>query len=426
MRLGFVALALGFAGAFIACGPGLGFPPDTVTIKGRLVSGGLGVPAAPFWAADRAQPVRAAAIGDATASSLRLTDASGRFFVYGFGATYDLTVARPDDPDDLIVVRGLTRRDPVIDLPLRGSLPIQSAHLDVAWSVAPPAGTKVAYFLDGAVSGDVRFDGLTQVDEDPTHGLTATWHGGASTAANLNAVVYTVDAAGNPTGYVEAAYAYVILVSGRPLAIALQTTPVSGSPATVSTTTASTDWVVDALAVDLDHGNRSTPYRLFDLEPASLPTTVSLPDIAANRMVARGDAHRGGATSHGVTTGVAFPDQTLPLVVDFPAPSTVSAPSDLATDVDPSTPFTFAGDGVSEVLFTPATGKGPRVRIVTTEKTVTLGMLPDTSLFVSGASYTWTVRRWPYVPTTDAFVDAFVELGATASATTAPRSFTLK
>ncbi|MEO8798998.1 MAG: hypothetical protein ABI551_14005, partial [Polyangiaceae bacterium] len=83
------------------------------------------------------------------------------------------------------------------------------------------------------------------------------------------------------------------------------------------------------------------------------------------------------------------------------------------------------GDGVNEVLFTPA-GKGPRVRIVTTEKTVTLGMLPDTSIFVPGASYTWTVRRWPYVPTTDAFVDANVELGATASATAAPRSFTLK
>ncbi|MEO8797067.1 MAG: hypothetical protein ABI551_04210, partial [Polyangiaceae bacterium] len=383
MRLGLVALALASASAFIACGSGIAFAPDTITINGRVVSGGLAVPSAPFWAADRAQPVRAAALGDATASFLMLTDASGHFYIYGFGATYDLTIARPNDRNDLTVIRGLTRRNPVIDLPLRGSLPLHSAHLDVAWSVAPAAGTKVAYFLDGALRGDVRFDSLEQVDDDPAHGLTATWHGGGSTAANLNALVYTVDASGKPTGYVAAAYAYVVLVSGRPLAIGLQTTSMNSSPATVSTTTASAEWVVDSLTVAVDHGNCSTAYPFFEVEPASLPATISLPDLNGNRVVGRGDAHRGGETSHGVTTGVAFPDQTLPLVIDFPAPATLSAPSDLAT-VDPATPFTFAGDGVNEVLFTPA-GKGPRVRIVTTEKTVTLGMLPDTSIFVPGA-----------------------------------------
>ena len=99
MRLGFVVVsALAGASTIVACS-GFSLPPDLVTIHGTLAVDGLPVAGAPFWPTDRAQPVIGAQMGGPLPkSSPRQTDSAGRFFIYGFGPTYDVTFAQPNDP----------------------------------------------------------------------------------------------------------------------------------------------------------------------------------------------------------------------------------------------------------------------------------------------------------------------------------------
>ncbi|HEX7663511.1 MAG TPA: hypothetical protein VF407_03330 [Polyangiaceae bacterium] len=425
MRVAPFGLGLLCASALFACGSGLAFAPDTVTIHGSLVAtNGLPVPKASYWPADGAQPIRGAQLGAPLPPGSFQTDAVGRFFLYGFGASYDLTFAQPSDRTDLTMVRGITRRDPVVELPTIGPTPTQSCHVDVAWGGDLPAGAKVAWFLDSAGTASVRFDSLVQVDDDLAHGLTATWHGSQATTANLNGLVYLADASGKPTSFVGNGYSYVYLKNASSAFVGLQLQTIDSSPATL-TTTMPDGFALDAVNVSADHGFRSTTFAPFTIDAASLPASFTVPDFVSNRYVTSVDAHHAGELSHGVSFGTSYANQTFAIAVDLPAAPALSTPADGATDVDATTPFTFTGDGVTEVIFTPV-GDGPKVRIVTTEKTVDLGMLPDVSAFVSGARFTWTVRRWPFIPTVDAFVDPNVDLRATSSATSAPRTFTWK
>jgi hypothetical protein len=149
--------------------------------------------------------------------------------------------------------------------------------------------------------------------------------------------------------------------------------------------------------------------------------------LGGNRLLVRGVAHNGGATSYAFAApAVATPNQTNDVKLQFPEPSQLTAPKDGATDVDSSTTFSWSGDGLNEISFSSMTPNTPSLTVITHEPSLTLSSLPPVAAaqFPKGVTATWSSRRYPDIPFTDTLEAAGFDVSTFRSATSAPQTFT--
>jgi hypothetical protein len=429
------ALACSFALAAVApaCGGGTPVtPPDVVTVRGQVMQGSVPSAGAVLFATNNSGV--AVALGDASlfpAPAPIVADGTGHFVVGGFGSSYDLVIFPTSDPRNATIVQNLTRRDPTIALPLPENTPVHACHVTTTWPVQPPAGSSIAYFLQGQTYAGVKLLSVTPVDDNLADGLTATWRGSFSTTANVVALVFMKDPkSGLPTSYVGYATTYAWLIDQResPFVVSLQTITTSQmtlnlqAPAGYSVETA--DVAMDLVSPDLTA--EGTPVDLAHFDAPNGTLTVSVPDLPFNRLLARGTATNGASVSMASVIDSASTTKTPNLALTFSASSDLGGPADGATAVDSTTAFSWSGAGVNEILFSSSDAGAPSFRVVTTTQSLTLGQFQGLSnaAIPAGSHYTWSARRWPDFSTVDAFEDPNVDLPNANSALSAPRSFT--
>ncbi|MEO8876380.1 MAG: hypothetical protein ABI461_12395, partial [Polyangiaceae bacterium] len=204
MRRFVLAVSVIITAGAAACGnPVASNPPDLITVKGYVVQDTVPLVGAAVYLTDHFHI--GVGVGDASpfpAVPATYTDGAGRFYVFGVGSSYDLAVTAPGNPNDITIVQNLTRRDPTISLTTPKDVGVRSCRVATTFTTALPAGTTIAYFLQGPTYPGVQLLGLAPADANPSDGLTATWRGSVSTTANLWALAYMRDAStGLPTSY---------------------------------------------------------------------------------------------------------------------------------------------------------------------------------------------------------------------------------
>jgi hypothetical protein len=410
-------------------------PPDLVTINGQVVQGTVPATAAVIYATDHSEI--AAAFADASLyppPSPIIADGTGHFSVFGFGSSYDLVAFPTIASHDATVVQNLTRRDPLITLPLPQNTPVHTCHVAPIWTTTPPADATIAYFLQPPVYPGVELVSVVPVSSNPADGLTATWRGSFSTTVNVWAVVFTKDAkTGLPSSYGGFATAYTWLIDAREASItfSLQTNMTSSVTLNFQ---APSGYSVETADLAIDFGVGSTSFDLAHFDTPTGTVSVDVPDLPANRLLARGTAKNGGETSSAVAVTGAFLNTVSSATLTFPSATSLVSPNDGA-NVDMSTNFSWSGSGVNEIIFTSTDPGAPQLRVITAAQAMTLGQFQalTNAQIPPGAHYSWMAQNWPNFPTTDAFEtgvvssadqDAGVDPTTANNSESAPRSLT--
>jgi len=132
-------------------------------------------------------------------------DAEGRFAVSSVPVPYDLTAVAADGSAATIYV-GLTRKDPLISVPVDGGSPPVIHRATVTGSLAGglalplPARHQIVVAL--VAPKDARA-GITHstLGLDGKYSLAVSWQGEANLSGTLHALEWLVDAKGNPVSY---------------------------------------------------------------------------------------------------------------------------------------------------------------------------------------------------------------------------------
>ncbi|MEO8877276.1 MAG: hypothetical protein ABI461_16905, partial [Polyangiaceae bacterium] len=290
------------------------------------------------------------------------------------------------------------------------------------------AGTTIAYFLQGLTYPGVQLLGLAPSDANPSDGLIATWRGSVSTTANLWALAYMRDAStGVPTSYIGFATSYAFLIDQRDATFAISLQAIATSSMSLNFQPPD-GYSVENADVAIDVGPGSTPAPIAHLTSPTGTVTFPVPDMPSNRLLATSTATRGADSSRASMTAVAYPNGSADVTFAFPATTQLGSPNDGATDVDSTTPFSWNGSGVSELLFSSAAPNAPTIRVVTDEQSFTLEQFPALSItpLPANAHYTWSARHWPDFAATDAFEAAGIDLVTANVATSGAHGFTMK
>ena len=413
----------GGALAVVACGSPFGpTPPDLVTIRGQVTAGGVGVPNAIVYGFDESG---AEAGVDSGKPFSQLTDGTGHFAYYGFGKNYDLLVSPPGAPNDFRLVRGLSRRDPQIQLPLPEDAPVHTTTISPTWSPMPPDGSKITYFLTGPTYPGIQLVGVMQPGSDPNGPLVTTWRGGESTTVNLWALVYTTDANGVAQSWLGYGSAFTYLLDHRLQAFTIAYQNATTSPATLDIH-APDGFTVNDANLSFDFGYLTTRTTFFELPSPQGTQTFTVPDAPFLRLIPEANATNGGASARAFAIASVTQNQTSAMTIDLPEPPALVSPDDGAT-VAASSTFSVQSSETQEISFTPADSNAPTIRVITTEGSVTLDQVAAWSglTLPAGAKYSWQSKRWRDFPTTDAFEGPGVDLPLASFATSAPRTFTI-
>ncbi len=393
---------------------------------GQVEQGTVPAAGAVVYATDHSEI--AAAFADASlypAPSPNIADGTGHFSVGGFGSSYDLVVFPTSASHDATVVQNLTRRDPLITLPLPPNTPLHTCHVAPTWTTPPPDGASVAYVLQPPTYPGVELVSITPVSANLADGVTATWRGSFSTTVNVWAVVFMKDAkTGLPSSYGGFATTYTWLIDQREASITLSLQTNVSSSVTLSFQ-APSGYSVETADLAIDFGAGSTPFDLAHFDSPNRTLSVDVPDLPANRLLARGSATNAGNTSSAVTISGAYLNTVSNATLAFPSAANLVSPNDGVT-VDMSTNFSWSSSGVNEIIFTPIDVGAPALRIVTTAQSITLGQFQAlaNAAIPAGSHYSWMVRNWPDFTSTDAFEGAGVDLTTANTSESAPRNLT--
>lgn len=183
------------AAAMLACtggGDGKRPDPDPVSISGVVVMSDE--PIEPMLGAYATVPVKGARVMILGQAGEAVTGDDGSFTLVGEAGPYDLVViASGDGHDKVVVMRGLTRSDPVIHIPTVPTWffsPSHSARVSgtmsgtgaLAFPLEPP-------LLAFATAATRTYDRYSPPRADGTFGLYVSWSGPAQTSVRLHGYV---------------------------------------------------------------------------------------------------------------------------------------------------------------------------------------------------------------------------------------------
>jgi hypothetical protein len=358
----FAAAAL--ASTLAACG-GANAPPSTprplphpttFTVSGRAVNvDGLPVSGV------------TAVIGDRSVN----VGSTGEFSISGVRAPYDLIVFN-GTTRQVIIYRGLTRKDPTIAVP--GADPISGGTATISGTVTgghyPQQAGEASYvsFMASQAHAGTPIDGTGPAG---TFKLPVTWGGATTVTGHLHAFQYTSQG-GLPSNFTDYGNAPVTLSDGGSFTPNINLTPITSDSITGTVALPGAYSVFDKMyTVHLDGA------RALSVEDATHTTDFAyvVPNIAGARFSALAMASdpAGNIIIHSSTPVAAGNSiQLAPRV----APELI-LPANEAQDVDLTTSFSWSAfsEGVHEVTFSQWDGMY-YVTVVTSDDSITL---PDLS-----------------------------------------------
>jgi hypothetical protein len=290
----------------------------------------------------------------------------------------------------VLVVRGLTRADPTLQIPTSPSSVGRQADVSGAISGASVGPGQVGAVL---VGGDALGRGVADISSGTAFAGTHHWFGAATLPVTLFGLVLQADVNHVPTAFQAFGTQTTTLDDGVASAgIDVPLMPVATAHLT-GTVTGAFGLAPDQLGAiyAFRDGQRvaASPPVLW---PATSPFDVALPDVPAASLTLLAT----GATTSGDSlrwrAGLGAADHGLD--IDLRAPPALSAPTDGAGGVAAQSTFRWSATDASVYLLivSPDT-TGPSLVIVTSKPQATL---PDLSAFglgstVAGGAYHWHV-----------------------------------
>lgn len=348
-------------------------------------------------------PTGEASLGDGNATLLANTDRNGLFRFVQAPSIYDLSVYKDRE---VVAFLGLLNR--FLDLPISADGPVQGFTASVIATTDPPpaAGNAIAFFVTGsdarAISGDAspyvvtfrQFESrltLIAVEYVRSEGLAAAVREGqvdirATSGGRFAATVATTELRQETTNEVSFAVQ-------APDGFALQPFDVI------------MDFGVRTAALSL---GRLPPQKALKLTPAQFPPA---------RYIVRATATNGEAILS--SAFLQFdPFATVPIPISLP---TLAG----ETSFDGATFSASGTTGVVEHVLTPLSPNGLALRMITTNRMVSVPDVTRLGLPHPAGSYTWTVQHFPTLARTDFLANSDMRL-FTPVATTAPRTIELR
>lgn len=343
----------------------------------------------------------------------------GGFEFSGVAAPYDLTVA-----DTVTGVAhtfvGLTTPEPRVQ-PISALIAASatdasasiSGVLSHATLVPVPAEHRVEVCVEGVDRAVMGCDALIE-GESAYDIAEAGWWGAATASVRVRAVLYQVDADGDPVLIKAQAVSAVTELTDAAAEVVDLTLTATGSQASVTLT------AVPPSGFGLNgHGlvSHYTATASFGLRgsgatPTTFPVIAPFFGGATHTAFATALSNAPGSSSQSVAWSVGHASGEA-VTLAMPTPPTLVSPADTATDVSVETDFTFVNPtgGAATLLVQPA-GSGPTYAVTTMATTARVPDLGSIGLALpSGAAYTWAVLASHHVTTADEAVSGDGYLG---------------
>ena len=351
-----------------------------------------------------ARPVAGAKVVTAVTTTPVVTGADGTFTVKA-SPPYDLVATTPSG-DQVIVVVGLTRVDPIVSIPTSVSPRAYATFSGAMPAIAAGQGARVIF---EPTDGKSRFS-----DYAMSNGPTAAyervpeWHAPGPFTGTMHLFQYTTGAS-NPAatflGYSKVENATAdkdeTTTIDFPALTPVQTGTISG----VMTVPDGWSKGGSLFAFLRTAGSKA---RLTVNQSTSSDLSFSLP-VPEMTDATYGIAFRASGTKSGeqsIVRKVVALGETAN--VTMPASATVSAPAEGATNVDAETELSWSKvDGVAHVMGDHTSGEpsatAPLFHIITAGASAKLpNLAPFGAAFESGKTYAWRVVHYPLIATSDA------------------------
>ncbi|MFO0740228.1 MAG: hypothetical protein U0270_30290 [Labilithrix sp.] len=379
-------------------GEGGVIPGKPITVSGKIVSYGVGMPNVPV------------VVGGKTAVN---TSALGTFSVPDVTPPYDVSFALKtnDSQPRVTVYKGLTRPDPtLIALGATAELrptPTQATSLSgtitgasgPGWARAPVVGFAGPNRATGSVVVDMATGAYTMKGTDGP-----LWFGATSITGTLHAGLVLDNA--SPVTAFYGKLPNVNVSGGATITdktIALQSVPVGVINAKVTAPARYTDATKMILLAAIRY-EESAGYFLRSTNlpfPVDVKRFVPLVNGGVFQMVAGYQA--GGDGESSFARAATEPAATAELSVALADPPQHTEPADGAKGVARSTPFTFTAfaNGIHRFVF--IANNQPSITIITASTSVTLPDLAPFAITIpSDVEYTWRVAGYRPITSMDA------------------------
>ncbi len=337
------------------------------------------------------------------------TDANGVFpVVSDVQVPYDIVTLSPgyaagDPAASINVYEGLTRPDPIVRIDdLNGSGPNWNQSITVSGN------------LLGAIMASNALVRLSAPDLDwgCTVDLTAVppnyscssvgWYGTSAVTGKLRALSWNVDGSGAPTDYVGFVEKDVSFTSGAIVSGFDLTLSTVGGKATVSgTISAPEGFAINYETAEVDFANPVARFLVAADTSGSSSFSHIIPTIAGAQVAMTAAAYAGASSI--IARTVVPAAAATGIVVDLPAPPSLTEPADGATDIGPGSVLRWtAVPGASYLVFVTPVSGGPSLFAVTSRSEF---RIPDLSGMGAGLQaglvHSWYVSATAPCATTD-------------------------
>ena len=338
-----------------------------------------------------------------------VSGADGTFMLDNVVAPYDLTVADPVSNVAHTFV-GLTMADPVLQ-PL-GALLGSSLEFSTnvtgslvhATLVPIPTQHAATVCIEG-IDRAVQFGCGSVVAAASSFSLFGQWAGAASTSVRLRAVIYEVDADGEPTAIVAAGTSGAFTLTDGIVGNQDVTVTSTSSQAVVATTTSVPPGYTHTGRQLIAHHSDFASISLGGSAGAALTRDVIAPFFVGGDyslfVTAQSNVPSSGSVTIAWSAGLASGDSVS---LSLPRPAVQVSPPDVATGITEATEFTVVNPdgGVVTHVFGPA-GSGTTYVVTTAGTTASIPDLATIGLALPATSdYSWVALTLHDVTTMDA------------------------
>lgn len=380
-------------------------PTDsTITVSGKVINSfGSGVVSATI------------SIGD----SIKTTDANGNFSISGVKKPYDAKIIASGNRG--YVYKGLTSTSP--QLFANGAVVTPNSAILNVTIPAVPAGQRATIIY----TDQVHVQANTNVAPAGTTGtVNVLWSGSANLTGKIIVIYYTRNAAGNITGYEKYGEKSGFVLNnggtGGATFVAADLTLNPGESNISGAQTAPAGFTSFDNSFGLIYTSPTTPTSYSTNKEVDFVTTAAFNFVVPTGLPTTPQfviSGRNGIAAGGSVQKIIIPTGTLPLSgqnITFETAPGLTTPPNAATGIDTNTNFTFttgSGTGIYEVTFLTA---GKTFVVYTTSTNTNIPNLNPFGLGIgAAANYTWNVKRYNGITSTDAFVTTPLDFNSTYS-----------